>query len=254
VDRDMTEPTWTKNYDVNTIVMNSNKRLGLTGLLNVLQDIAWLHAEHLGWGFEDLIKRNTIWVLVRQRLMMTDWPVWGDVVTIKTWPRGVMGVLALRDFEISVGDRKLGECTTSWLTLNWETRRPQKFDPHSFELENRPAGLSFEAEKISLRHDLQPVARFQVRYSDLDVNGHVNNTRYAQWILDSATIEETSSLQLVDYEVNFLNETRVGDEVVIERGEIQTHDAGPASCQFQGRRAADDKMLFVATVGARRRA
>lgn len=249
----MTQPTWTKTYDVNTIVLNSNKRLGLTGLLNLLQDIAWLHAEHLGWGYEDLIKRNTIWVLVRQKLVMADWPAWGDVVTIKTWPRGVVGVLALRDFEIFVREKKLGECTTSWLTLNWQTRKPQKFDPHSFELADRPPGLAFEAERIALRTDLKPVARFHVRYSDLDVNGHVNNTRYAQWVLDSATMEEIASLQLVDYEVNFLNETRVGDEVVIERGELEPAGDGPAWCQFQGRRAADDKVVFSAKVSAKRR-
>lgn len=249
----MTQSSWTKNYDVNTIVLNSQKRLGLTGLLNLLQDIAWLHAEHLGWGYEDLIQRNTIWVLVRQKLVMTDWPLWGQVVTIRTWPRGVVGVLALRDFEILVDGRKLGECTTSWLTLNWETRRPQKFDPHSFELEHRPAGLGFQAEKIMPRTGLAPVAQFQVRYSDLDVNGHVNNTRYAQWILDSVSMDEISSLQLVEYEVNFLDESRVGDEVVIERGETERPGDGPAWCQFQGRRTSDDKVVFAAKLSARPR-
>ncbi|HUO99585.1 MAG TPA: acyl-ACP thioesterase domain-containing protein [Rhizomicrobium sp.] len=248
----MRQPSWTKDYDVNTIVLNSHKRLGLTGLLNILQDIAWLHAEHLGWGYEDLIKRNTIWVLVRQKLVMNDWPVWGDVVTIRTWPRGVAGVLALRDFEIFVRERKLGECTTSWLTLNWKTRRPQKIDPATFMLEDRPASLSFEAEKIALRTDLNPVARFVVRYSDLDVNGHVNNTRYAQWIVDTATMEETASLQVAAYEVNFINETRVGDEVVIDRGEVERPADAPAWCQFQGRRTSDDKVLFAAKVSTRR--
>jgi acyl-ACP thioesterase len=249
----MPQPVWTKRYDVNTIVLNSQKRLGLTGLLNLLQDVAWLHAEHLGWGYEELIKRNTIWVLVRQKVAMTDWPVWGDVVTIRTWPRGVVGVLALRDFEIFAGERKLGECTTSWLTLNWETRRPQKLDPNSFLIPDRPQGIAIEAEKIAVRTDLKPVARFQVRYSDLDVNGHVNNTRYAQWVLDSVTMEEISSFRLVDYEVNFLNETRVGDELVIERGDTGTSEDGLTSLQFQGRRLADEKVVFVSRVSVRPR-
>jgi len=249
----MAQPFWIKNYDVNTLVLDSHKRLGLTGLLNLLQDIAWLHAEHLGWGYHELIKRNTIWVLIRQKLTMTGWPAWGDVVTIKTWPRGVSGVFALRDFEIMVGDAKLGECTTSWLTLNWETRRPQKFDPHSFEIEDRPPGLSLTAEKIALRSDLKTVARVQVRNSDLDVNGHVNNTGYARWILDSASAEETGASLATDYEVNFINEARVGDEVVIERSEAERCGDGVERRQFQGRRVADDKIVFSAIVGARPR-
>jgi len=249
----MKQPFWIKTYDVNTIVLNSQKRLGLTGLLNLLQDIAWLHAEHLGWGYEELIKRNTIWVLVRQKLAMTEWPAWGEAVTIRTWPRGVSGAMALRDFEIMVGSRKLGECTTSWLMLNWQTRRPQKFDPQAFILEGRPPALSFEAGKIAVRNDLEPAANFKVRYSDLDVNGHVNNTRYAQWILDAASAEEIATHELLDYEVNFLAEARIGDEIVVERGAIELAGESPARCQFQGRRLADDKTVFAARLGARRR-
>jgi len=249
----MKQSFWVKTYDVNTIVLNSQKRLGLTGLLNLLQDIAWLHAEHLGWGYEDLIKRNTIWVLVRQKLIMTRWPAWGEAVTIRTWPRGVAGALALRDFAIMTDEDKVGECTTSWLTLDWQTRRPQKIDPSTFILQDRPPGLSFEAEKIAVRNDLKPAAKFQVRYSDLDVNGHVNNTRYAQWILDAASADEIATLELVDYEVNFLAETRIGDEIVLERGDIERPASGPAWCHFQGRRAADNKAVFAAKLSARRR-
>ena len=80
-------PIWTQHNDVNTIVLDHQKRISLVGMLNFLQDTAWIHAEHLGWGFEDLIAKGTIWVLSRQKLVMTDWPVWEDKVTIETWPR-----------------------------------------------------------------------------------------------------------------------------------------------------------------------
>ena len=244
----MRQSLWVKDYDVNTIVLNSQKRLGLTGLLNLLQDIAWLHAEHLGWGYEDLIKRNTIWVLVRQKLVMSDWPVWGDVVTIKTWPRGVAGVLAIRDFEISVGGRLLGQATTTWLTLNWETRRPQKFDRDAFKLEGQKAGLGFEAGKILPRSGLKPVASYEVRNSDLDVNGHVNNTRYAQWITDTMTDGDLAAHAIAEYEVNFLAETRVGDTVEIERDDASPSADGIENRHYQGRRKGDDKPAFLASL------
>lgn len=250
----MKQAIWTQTYDVNTIVLDDQKRLGLSGLLNLLQDAAWIHAKHTGWGYEDLIQRGTIWVLARQKLVMTDWPVWGDVVAIRTWGRPTPGALALREYEIVVGDRTLGECTTSWLILDWQTRRPQKLDRVAFDPQCRTDGfLNIEAQKIALRTDLKPAATFQVRNSDLDVNGHVNNTRYAQWIVDSLTPEEHAAYRLDGYEVNFLAETQVGDTVIIERGEIEPSPTSPARWQFQGRRIAEDKPAFVARLGVTRR-
>ena len=246
----MTPTIWTQTYDVNTIVLDDQKRLGLFGLLNILQDAAWIHAGHSGWGYEDLIRRGTIWVLARQKLVMSDWPVWGDRVAIRTWGRPTAGPLALREFEIVVGDRKLGECTTSWLILDLQTRRPTKLDRAAFDRQCRTDGfLTIEAKKIAVPSGLKPAAEFQVRNSDLDVNGHVNNTRYAQWILDSIALEALAAYRLDEYEVNFLAETNVGDTVAIERAEIEPSPTSPARWQFQGRRMPEDKVVFVARLG-----
>jgi medium-chain acyl-[acyl-carrier-protein] hydrolase len=240
----MKQPIWTQTYDVNTIVLDSRKRLGLFGLLNLLQDTAWLHAQHLGWGYDDLNRQGTIWVLVRQKLVAADWPVWGDKVLVRTWPRGATGALALREFEFFVGDRRIGECTTSWLILDSETRRPHKLNHTIFNEFSRAEGyLTIEAAKIALRTDLKQVAAFQVRNSDLDVNGHVNNTRYAQWITDAMTTEDLTTSKIDEYEVSFLSEARIGDEIVVERGEI-----APGCSQFQGRRAGESKPVFAATL------
>ena len=241
----MKQMIWTRTYDVNTIVLDDKKRLGFTGLLNFLQDIAWLHARHLGWGYEALHDKGTAWVLVRQKLVVADWPLWDDQVEVHTWPRGVGGAMAVREFEFLSGGRKLGECSTSWLIIDAATRRPTKIDRDAFNKITRSEGcLSFEAGKVPPRTDLKAAAAFQVRFSDLDVNGHVNNTRYAQWIVDSLTPEEYAGLKVAEYEINFLTETLVGDTVTIERGDF----APGAPCPFQGRRTADGKLVFTAAL------
>jgi len=250
----MTPTIWTQTYDVNTIVLDNQKRLGLFGLLNILQDAAWIHAGHSGWGYEDLIRRGTIWVLARQKLVMSDWPVWGDRVAIRTWGRPTAGPLALREFEIVVGDRKLGECTTSWLILDLETRRPTKLDRAAFDRQCRTDGfLTIEAKKIAVPSGLKPAAEFQVRNSDLDVNGHVNNTRYAQWVTDTMTADELARYAITEYEVNFLAETGVGDTVVIERDEGTPAADGMLRRQYQGRKTTEAKPAFAARLTLRPR-
>lgn len=243
----MIDPVWTQSYDVNTMVLNHQKRLSLVGLLNMLQDAAWVHAKARGWGFEDLITKGTIWVLARQKLVMADWPKWEDKVTIRTWGRAASGVTAVREFAILVGDRRLGECTTTWLVLDWNTRKPQKLNRVDFALICPDDGLlDISAERIPLRDDLAQLTSFEVRNSDLDVNGHVNNTRYAAWISDTASLGELARYRLTGYEVNFLSETGVGDTVVIEAGDCQPTNDGALLRHYQGRKASEVKPAFVA--------
>ena len=247
-------PVWIQHYDVNTIVLDHQKRISLMGILNFLQDTAWIHAEHLGWGYEDLVKTGTIWVLSRQKLVMTDWPVWEDKVTIQTWPRRSGSILALREFAILVGERKVGECTTSWIVLDWNTRKVQKLDRIMSGMVTRSEGvLDIAAERIAPRQDLPEVARFEVRNSDLDVNGHVNNTRYAQWVTDTMTADELARYAIVEYEVNFLAETGVGDTVAIERDDGTPAADGSLTRQYQGRKTTEAKPAFAARLTLRPR-
>jgi len=252
-------PIWTQHYDVNTIVLDHQKRISLVGMLNFLQDTAWIHAEHLGWGFEDLIAKGTIWVLSRQKLVMTDWPVWEDKVTIETWPRRSGSILALREFAIlATGkdgiEKKVGECSTSWIVLDWTTRKVQKLDRIMSGMETRSEGvLDIAAERITPRQDLPEIARFEVRNSDLDVNAHVNNTRYAQWLTDTMTTDELARYAIAEYEVNFLAETGVGDTVVIERDDGVPAADGSLTRQYQGRKTTEAKPAFAARLTLRPR-
>jgi medium-chain acyl-[acyl-carrier-protein] hydrolase len=242
----MSSPIWIQNYDVNTMVLDHQKRLSLAGLLNMLQDAAWMHAKARGWGFEDLIRKGTIWVLARQKVVMCDWPKWEDNVSIRTWGRDANGVTAVREFAILVGDRKIGECTTTWLVLDWNTRKPQRLDRVDFALICPNEGLlEISAERIPLRNDLQRLATVDVRIGDLDVNGHVNNTRYAQWIIDTMDLDELGRSRITGYEVNFLAETRLGDNIAIEADKAEAAPDGVLR-QYQGRLTGGEKPAFAA--------
>ena len=249
----MTSVIWTQRYDVNTLVLSAQKRLGLVGLLKILQDVAWIHGGHLGRGFEAMMSRGWIWVLARQKVSVSRWPTWGETLDVRTWARPINGLLFLRDYEIWSGGEKMGESTASWLVLDAETRRPVKASMDKAALVTRSEGtLDLEPAKIAARDDLAPLARFEVRNSDLDVNGHVNNIHYAQWILDATPAGAHRTHEVADYEVNFLAETRVGDEIAIE-GELASADP-VGGLGFQGRRTGDGKIAFTARLQARPRA
>ena len=248
----MKQPVWTREHEVASFLANPQKRLGLCGLLALLQDAAWRHAEHLGFGFESIAEQRRIWVLTRQKVVMRSWPAWGETVRVRTWVRPSSGPLASRDYEVTTADGAVvGACTTSWLVVDSTTRRPARLDLSDADLTHRvPEAVPFTAPKIPLRDDLVHRARFDVRNSDLDVNQHVNNVRYAQWILDSVPLDWHRRFTLLEYEVNFLDEARAGDVVSILRSDDHHPDGAPFRMQFQGLREADNRTVFAARLTA----
>jgi acyl-ACP thioesterase len=246
----MHQKLWTAKYEINSLLVNSQRRLGLYSLLNLLQDIAWLHATHLGHGYENVLEKKMSWVLTRQKVVMTTWPKWGETLEIRTWLRPMQPPFVVREFEILQNDQVIGSASTSWLMIDIETRRPLKRGVSELdEYFRTDYRLPFDAPKIVLHEGQQNLATFQVRNSDLDLNEHVNNTRYAQWILDSIPMEWHRAYLLHEYEVNFIAETRSGDHITIQKSDEGTEvEKAEASrwVEFRGWRESDQKTVFSA--------
>src|SRR5512133_845333 len=104
-------------------------RLSLTSLFNYMQDIASDHAEKLGFGRDDLMRDNRFWVLSRIYAVFNRWPLWGDSLSLTTWPDGTDHLFALRSYEAKTGNGALfASASSSWLILDRDTKRIQRPD------------------------------------------------------------------------------------------------------------------------------
>lgn len=235
-----------KQFEISSFLTNAQGKLGLYQLLNLLQDIAAEHAEKLGFGFSDMLRMNMFWVLTRQKLQIKYWPRNHETITIKTWLRLEDTPSSTREFTIHVGDNCIGECTTRWVSLDGLTRRPVNFDRKNFLSQVEDLGtVGFDAPKIpTFQGEL--LTSFKVRNSDIDLNMHVNNTKYAQWILDAIPFKSHFEHHLTEYAVNFLVESKLGDKILIEQGSEDDSLEGPLKSYFQGRRESDGKIIFTA--------
>ena len=205
---------FTESYKVRSTQVNLNNQLGLYGVLGILQDIAAEHASYLGFGYKQLLEKGFFWALVQQKLKMDYWPQWIEHITVKTWSLPVQGVYAIREFEIYSGDRKIGECASTWITMDIATRKPIELSERQEMFYPRTTGgLSFRTARIALPEEMQLVNQFKVRVSDLDVNSHVNNVKYTQWALDMMTERNHKEFVIKEYDINFLSETFLNDEL-----------------------------------------
>ena len=56
---------------------------------------------------------------------------------------------------------------------------------------------------------------YTVKYSDIDMNNHVNSMKYIQWVIDTLPIEKIKKgIKKID--INYIKEALYGDELLIQ--------------------------------------
>ena len=215
---------WTDSYKINSFEVDPTRRATVQTLCKFMQESAWNHAGALKLGFSQMQKRALMWAISRLKIQIYDLPRWGQTVRIKTWPAGIYRLFALRDFQIlNEASGLMAEATSAWLILDESMRRPTRIEP-LFQEMKIPMGknlLEGCLEKLPSPQEPQTHPFFPVRFSDLDWYNHVNHTRYVQWILDAYSVEFHGCFQVSSLEIDFLSETRYGDEVSIRTQELK---------------------------------
>ena len=203
-------------------------RLKPASFMNFAQEAAGRHAVYLGFGYDDLIKSNTAWILSRVHVEFIDTPKWRENITLTTWHKGLNRLFFLRDFILTDGQgRERVKATTSWLVLNLQTRRLVR-DPKLIEEGTVCPDNVIEnpADKVVMPKDVEPefVMEHKVAYSDIDTNGHTNNAMYMQWAMDALDYELASSRPVKEFTINFNHETKAGETVSIYRTIVEKED------------------------------
>ncbi len=206
-----------KEFTVSSYDIDPGGKARLTAIANYLQETAYVHAGKLGLGYDDLAASGTAWILSRMQIRVLVRPDWDDELTVETWPRGLEKIFALRDFRISDrAGREVAEATTCWLMVNTLTRRPLRIPSDYLAFEPRTdAVFDHTPGKISLPEGMAFCERRKVKYSDLDVVGHVNNVRFIEWCSDALGTDLLTGHFISGFEINFIGEARPGDEVEI---------------------------------------
>ena len=187
-----------------------------------------MYAVYLGFGYDDLIKTNTAWILSRVNVKFIDTPLWREDVTLTTWHKGFNRLFFLRDFVMTDKEgRERVKATTSWLVLNLETRSmvrdPKLIEEGTICTDN---AIEMPADKVRMPRDVEAVAVYErvVGYSDVDMLGHANNAMYMQWAMDAVDYELASAKPVKEFTINFNHEIKAGEKLTLYRACVQKED------------------------------
>lgn len=208
-----------KDWEINFTQCAPNGYLKYSELCNVLQMTAAAHSEIGGISFSDMQEFHQAWVLSRMRVEITKLPKWRDVVTVKTWINSLENSRSVRALEMYVNGEKIVGSETFWAVFNTQLRRPEALAlPYEhFELFPEEKATQESFSKINLNLDKEKLFEKTVRLSDLDIVNHVNNVKYLEWCLDLADDTKILNQQLESFEMNFMKELSLNDQVSIHK-------------------------------------
>lgn len=194
-------------------------RLRIDSLFILLQDTAASHADLLNLGYSALIEHNLAWVLSWAKVEIDSLPGFGEEIKIKTWPKKKYMRYSLRDFYVFSNDRIIIKATTAWLPINIKSKRiidtsalpaPINYQENLFAIDELP-------QRVHDSDNMGFVFTKKIRYTDIDLNQHVNNIQYIELILDSFPKEQFEIHRIKNIEINFISESRFNDEIEVFR-------------------------------------
>ena len=213
-----------------TVIINSRDVDGTgqckaSALLGYLQDASAEHTAVCGCGRKEMVERyNVFWMLTRIQVELVRPIHWLDQLTIRTGHRGGKGILLYRDYELLVDGREVGYACALWVLSDLNTRKLLNVSQTPIpQLSDFAGGLEPKIRKLTALHPPKDMTLAEVRtmrYSDTDVNGHVNNVRYVDFLCDALHMERLGPSRFVSsLQVGYLAECMAGETIELYTGQ-----------------------------------
>ena len=216
---------WSSQFSVRAGEADLFGRANVRTLFQYLEETAYHHANQLGFSYDHMKAKGAYWVLFRLRLEMRRYPRWAETVEIETWTRGFNRLLALRDFLIKDTEGQvLGQAASQWLLLSMANKRPVRPETIFTHPVSDMGGRALQkdpgpAPQAEVYEFCRPVISC---YTDLDVNRHVNNTRYVEWALNCMNASWYENKHIRTFQMEYLDETQDQCAVRLEKAAINS--------------------------------
>lgn len=221
------EPFYSQTYEVTDIAVNRYGRMKTSMILFLAQEIAGQHCNLLSVDYDTLAAKQMFWAVTRHRVQITRLPVRGETIRIETWPMPTTRVAYPRS--VVAYDAEGNECFRSislWVLMDLEKRSMILPGKSGIDVVGTLRGMELDSPGGLVAKTMHNHRSRQVCFTDLDRNGHMNNTRYMDWIddlLPSAFHEQHSPRE---FTVCYLSESREGQTLdmswdILEEGMLQ---------------------------------
>ncbi|MBO5212038.1 MAG: hypothetical protein J6B60_00685 [Clostridia bacterium] len=207
---------WNEKYDVKFHETDANEIVSVSQTFKYIQETAMRQMKGIDQSYESLFEHKKAFILSAIRLEMYS-PIYAyEKIDAYTWASEGRGFTYPRYYEIQRNGEVVCRATSNWALVDTETKKllPMgSIDTSKYPMDE-PVKTEHTARiRIPAALPLALVGEYTVRYSDIDLNGHMNNTNYANFLCDY--IPNIEKIRITSIGISFLNEAKYKDTLKV---------------------------------------
>ncbi len=192
-------------------------RLKPSSILYFVQEVAGKHCLELALDWNTLAQKRMFWAVIRHKVQVSRLPTKGETITLETWPMPTTRVAFPRSVvAYDSQGQELFRTISIWVLMDMDTRAMILPGKSGVEVPGLLRGSELSAPKSLVPVSLSAEISRQVRYTDLDINGHMNNCRYLDWICDLLPSGFHHGHTIREFTLCYLSEAREGETLKLQ--------------------------------------
>lgn len=182
------------------------------------QEMAELHAEQNGLGYEWSVSNHMVWVEVQGTFEFERRPQWKEKVFLRTNTGKASALQARRFVEMTdEAGNVIARADLLWVLIDIDSRRPIPLKRAGLDMADDCPAITAPFPKAE-QTEAAPAASaaFTAQRRDVDFNGHINNSAYLTWTLDTLPADMAEGKSPARINIQFKHETFRGQDITIE--------------------------------------
>ena len=179
---------FTQRYTVKWHDTDANRLVRPSALVTYLQETANEHLIHIGISLDELRDRHGLAFILGGLSVRSYEPLFsGDDIEVETWTCGTRGFRHNRCFSVTRGGKTVAEATSQWALIKLSDGSLVKVEDMPYHIEpEAPITLPDLPPRLKMPSvaEMELAGERRIVYSDIDYNGHMNNTRYPDMFCD----------------------------------------------------------------------
>ncbi len=221
-------------------------RLKPSMLLFFCQDVAGHHCLQLGTDYDSLAQKNLFWAIIRQKVQITRLPMSGETIHVETWPMPTTRTCFPRStVAYDREGRELFRSIGMWVLMDINSRAMVLPGKSGVTVQGLLTGNELMSPGSLAPKNLGNTHTRRVGYCDLDRNGHMNNTRYLEWMDDLLPSSFHRDHTPREFTVCYHSEAREGDELQMN---WQVDNSGLLQVESWTRTGQNPHRIFAAQI------
>lgn len=205
-------------FHIESYVCDFTGKATLPIIGNFILQAATIHASERKFGYDEMSEGNAAWVLSRLSIQMDEYPKHDQYITVETWVEDVSRFFTQRCFRfLDKNEKVIGYARSIWAAIDMQTRKPidiPSWRPDLKEYIDAEKECPIEKlNKIPVVNTTDSISGYTVRYSDIDINKHMNSIKYIEHIINVFDLDMFKNKMIRKFEIVYLAEGSFGQKL-----------------------------------------